>query len=122
MRSVPEWIGATDDATIPPRVKLRIWEREGGRCHWTGRKIIPPEPFDYEHRIALCNGGQHRESNIFLILRDKHREKTADDVALKSKTARQRAKHLGIWPKGPKIRSRGFAKRRAPDTLEQHSD
>jgi len=35
----------------------------------------------------------------FEALRDKHREKTAQDVAVKSKTARMRAKHLGIWPK-----------------------
>jgi hypothetical protein len=48
-------------------------------------------------------------------LRDKHREKTADDVAEKSKVARIRAKHLGIHPKSPfKIQSRGFRKRVAP--------
>ena len=62
-----------------------------------------------------ASGGRHAEDNLFPALRDKHREKTADDVALKSKVARVRAKHLRIFPKSPfKIRSRGFSKRRAP--------
>lgn len=102
MRSVNEWQGATDDAKIPDRVKVRIWTREGGRCSLTGRKIMPGEPFDYEHRIALCNGGRHAESNIVLVLRGKvHQAKTAADLALRAKTDRQAKKHLGITrPKG----------------------
>lgn len=113
MRAVEEWVGATDDAAIPPRVKLRIWNRCGGRCSLTGRKIMPGEPFDYEHRTALCNGGQHREFNIVLALRGKvHQAKTAEDVAIKAKTDRIAKKHLGIWPPPPrKIQSRGFPKR-----------
>jgi 5-methylcytosine-specific restriction protein A len=115
MRTVPEWVASRDDEAIPQRVRLRIWEREGGRCSLTGRKIMPGDAYDYEHRIALCNGGQHREANIVLALRDKHREKTADDLALKKKIARTRAKHLGIWPQSrAKIKSRGFQKSRPP--------
>jgi 5-methylcytosine-specific restriction protein A len=108
-RSVEEWIGKTDDTPIPPRVKLRIWERCGGRCYLTGKKIMPGDAHDYDHIRAICNGGQNRESNIALILRDKHREKTSEDVAEKSKTYRMRAKFLGVWPKSKaKIKSRGF--------------
>lgn len=95
-RSVPEWIGRTPDTPIPPRVKLRIWEREGGRCYLSGKKIMPGDAFQYEHVIALCNGGENRESNIKLALTAKHREKTAKDVAEKKKVARVRAKHLGL--------------------------
>lgn len=115
MREVPEWIADNPDQAVPTRVKLRIWEREGGRCHLTGRKIMPGDKFEYEHRIAICNGGEHRETNIYLALADKHREKTADDVAIKSKVARVRAKFLGVYPKSPfKIRSRSFDRRRTP--------
>lgn len=95
-RAVDEWVAAHPDQAIPQRVKLRIWERCGGRCHLTGRKILPGDAYDFEHRIALCNGGSHREFNIVLALRDKHREKTAEDVAIKSKIARIRARHLGL--------------------------
>ena len=114
-RSVELWVGKTDDAKVPPRVRARIFEREGGRCWISGRKIMPGDLWDLDHKVALINGGRHAEDNLFPALRDKHREKTADDVALKSKVARVRAKHLRIFPKSPfKIRSRGFSKRRAP--------
>lgn len=98
-RSVEEWIGKTDDTPIPPRVKARVFEAHGGRCHISGRKIGAGNPWDCDHVIALINGGEHRESNLAPALRDKHREKTAEDVAIKSKVARMRAKHLGVWPK-----------------------
>jgi 5-methylcytosine-specific restriction endonuclease McrA len=95
-RTVAEWVGSTPDAAIPPRVRLRVFERERGICHISGRKIQPGEPWDCDHRIALINGGEHRESNLFPALRDKHREKTAADVAEKALVARRRQKHLGI--------------------------
>lgn len=110
MRSVEEWIGKSDDAAIPPRVRARVFERHGGVCHISGRKILPADAWDCDHIIALINGGENRESNLAPALRDKHREKTADDVRLKSKVNRIRAKHLGIYPKGKRIPSRPFAR------------
>ena len=105
-RSVPEWIGKTPDSKIPPRVMLRVFDRYGGKCHWSGRKITPQDDWDCDHVLALANGGENRESNLAPILRGKpHKEKTALDVAEKSKTERIRKKHLGIeksayhWPK-----------------------
>ena len=96
MRTVPEWIAKHDDVAIPKRVKLRVFERAGGICHISGRKITAADQWECDHITALCNGGEHRESNLAPALRDKHRAKTAEDVAVKSKTARVRAKHLGI--------------------------
>lgn len=114
-RSVPEWVGATDDAKVPPRVRLRIWEREEGRCWISGRKIMPGEPWELDHKVALINGGQHRESNLFPALKDKHREKTKEDVAIKKETVRVRSKFLSIRkPKGrpmPGTRASGLRKR-----------
>lgn len=95
-RSVPEWIGATPDSKPPSSVRLRIFERHGGRCYLSKRKIMPGDAWDLDHVIALCNGGENRETNLAPILRDKHREKTALDVQEKSKTDRMRLKHLGI--------------------------
>lgn len=114
-RALPEWIGKTDDSKIPDRVRVRIFEREGGRCHLSGRKIMPGEPWDLDHKVALINGGEHRESNLFPALRDKHREKTREDVAEKADAYRVRSKH--ILPRAPgRLQGQGFA-RRAP----QHS-
>jgi 5-methylcytosine-specific restriction endonuclease McrA len=96
-RSVPEWIGSTPDAKIPARVRARVFLAHDGRCHRTGRKIAPGEAWDLDHVIALCNGGEHREGNLAPILSGKpHKKKTAEDVAIKSKTAGIRNKHLGL--------------------------
>lgn len=95
-RSVEEWVGATDDAVPPPRVRLRVFERHGGICYLTGRKIFPGDQWDLDHVRALCNGGENRESNLAPALRDAHRKKTAEDVKARAKADRVRKKHLGI--------------------------
>lgn len=95
-RSIPEWIGATPDAKIPPRVRLRVFEAHGGKCGLTGRKIMPGDEWDVDHIQALINGGAHRETNMQPVLRAAHRKKTAEDMKLKAKAARVRKKHLSI--------------------------
>ena len=113
-RSVPEWIGSTPDTPVPPRVKLRVFEAHGGVCYLSKRKIRGGDNWDAEHVIAIINGGENRERNLAPALVGPHRAKTAKDVAIKSKTARQRAKHLGIHPKSPRpIPSRKFQTREA---------
>lgn len=114
-RAVEEWVGSSPDAAIPPRVKLRIWERCGGRCALTGRKLRPGDPYDFDHIKALANGGAHAEGNLQVVCRIAHREKTKLDVAEKAKIERIRKKHLGLYPPSKaKIQSRGFEKRRTP--------
>lgn len=99
-RAVPEWIGATPDSPIPPRVKLRVFDAHGGVCHLSGRKIRAGEPWDCDHVKALINGGENRETNLAPALRDKHREKTAEDVAEKATVYAKRIKHVGIKKTG----------------------
>ncbi len=112
-RTVPTWVGASPDSKIPKRVRLRVFERHNGICHLTGRKIRAGEPWDCDHIVALCNGGAHAEDNLAPALKDAHKTKTREDVAIKSKTYRVRAKHLGIKPKsGRKMQGRGFDKSR----------
>jgi 5-methylcytosine-specific restriction endonuclease McrA len=96
MREVPEWIGKTDDSRVPPHVRLRIFDRHNGICHLSGRKILAGDAWDLDHVVALVNGGEHRESNLAPALRDKHRVKTAADVAEKATVARIRKRHIGI--------------------------
>jgi 5-methylcytosine-specific restriction endonuclease McrA len=120
-RAVEEWIGTTPDAKIPARVRLRIFDRAGGICHITGRKIRAGEKWEAEHIKPLHAGGIHRESNLAPALVNAHREKTADERDEKAKVERVRKKHLGIFPKSKTpLRSRGFSKSREqqmdPDT------
>lgn len=112
-RTVEEWIGKDDNTPVPPRVRVRVFEAHEGRCHRSGRKIRAGEAWQCDHVLAIINGGQNRESNLAPILTDPHKEKTAEDVRIKAKTARTKAKHLGQWPKGQRIQSRGFQTRRA---------
>lgn len=96
MRSVEEWVGKTDDTPVPPRVRLRVFEREHGVCYLSGRKIMPGEQWELEHVVALCNGGEHRESNMAPALVKPHKQKTAADRRTKAKNDRVRRKHIGI--------------------------
>src|SRR5579871_4426385 len=95
-RAVKEWIGKTDDSRAPPRVALRVFQREDGVCHLTGVKIQPGDEWDLDHKIALINGGENRESNLFPALRWAHAEKTRADVAEKSAVAKLAQSHAGI--------------------------
>lgn len=101
MRSVEEWIGKTDDEPVPPRVRLRVFERFDGICRECSLKIRGRR-WICDHRIALINGGENRENNLGPIHEACDKIKTAADVATKSKNNRVKAKHLGINKrKGP---------------------
>lgn len=116
-RSVPEWIGKTPDSVPPPRVKLRVLLRYDGRDYLTGVKIRPGDDVEMEHVIAIVNGGENRERNLAPVIKGKaHKEKTARDVAEKSKVADQAKSHLGLKPKKRRIRSAGFQRDRDRDT------
>jgi 5-methylcytosine-specific restriction enzyme A len=95
-RSVEEWVGASDDAAIPPRVRLRVFERHSGKCALSGRKIMPGDAWDIDHRVPLILGGRHAESNLQPVLKAEHQAKTREDVGAKAKADRTRMKHLGI--------------------------
>lgn len=116
MRSIPEWIGKTDDTAVPPRVRLRVFEKHGGRCYLSGQKILPGDKWDLEHIKALCNGGEHRESNFAPALARYHKPKTKADLAEKSHVYARKLSHAGIQqkPKGrpiPGTRASGIRKR-----------
>ena len=96
MRAVAEWIGKTDDTKVPASVKVRVFERYGGVCYLSGIKIESGMDWELEHILALCNGGEHRESNMAPALVAPHKDKTRADRRLKAKNDRVRKKHLGI--------------------------
>ena len=52
--------------------------------------------WELEHILALCNGGEHRESNMAPALVAPHTDKTRADRRLKAKNDRVRKKHLGL--------------------------
>lgn len=108
-RAVDEWIGKTPDTPAPPRVRVRVFDAKGGRCHRCGRKIAAGDRWTLEHLKAVINGGANRESNLDVTCDWCLPAKNAEDVAEKSKVYRTRAKHL--LPAKPKYRwpKRSFA-------------
>ncbi len=94
-RKVPEWHGKTPDTSVPPRVRLRVWERSTGYCR-CGYFLTADKPWHADHCIPLILGGENRESNLRIICWACHKEKTKTEVATKSKDYRIRAKHAGI--------------------------
>ena len=111
-RNLKEWIGKTPDSVPPPHVRVRIFEKHNGKCHWSGRVIRPGDAWDVDHVIALINGGEEsrKQHGADTAPGKEHKEKTARDVAEKSRVYRKKAFHLGVRSSGPKIASRGFVK------------
>lgn len=97
-RTVPEWIGKTDDTPIPPRVKARIFGRAGEQCAVCTKPIPCFEHPEFDHIVALINGGENRESNIQVLCQNCHGRKTKADVAQKADTYAKRMAHLGFRP------------------------
>lgn len=109
-RSVEEWIGRTPDSKVPDKVRDRVLERAGNRCHLSGREIRVGDTWELEHVKPLALGGEHREANMAPALTVPHREKTAQENRDRAKADRLRRKKNGTWPKSKRpLRSRGFA-------------
>lgn len=98
-RSVPEWRGKDENTSIPPRVKVRVFDRHGGKCAHCGRSIYGRLLACFDHIVALINGGENKESNLQLLCSECHTGKTKQDSHEKSVIYKKRLRHLGIKPK-----------------------
>jgi len=82
----------------------------------SGIRIVQP---DADTELLYFGGNAARADDMVeylapILAGKPHREKTAEDVAEKSKVYRIRAKHLGQWPKSRRpLRSRNSFERRA---------
>jgi 5-methylcytosine-specific restriction endonuclease McrA len=94
-RVVPEWIGKNDDERPLRRVRLRVFLKFDGVCQECGVKITAKR-WICDHRKALINGGENRESNLGPIHEACDKTKTAADVAEKSKVYAVQSRHVGI--------------------------
>lgn len=118
-RDLPEWIGKTADAKVPPRVRLRIFKSYEGRCYLSGREIRPGDAWELEHKVALILGGEHRESNLAPALAEFHKPKTAAEMKVKAKTDALAKRHRGIVD-APKLKGAPFPKTSKSARREKH--
>lgn len=114
-RSTKEWVGASDDTPAPPRVRLRVFLAFDGICQCGCSTKIANKPWQLDHKVALINGGQNRESNFHPLLEEHHKLKTRADVAAKSVTYKKRLKHYGVktrrGPPMPGSRASGWKRK-----------
>ena len=112
MRSVPEWIGATDDTQVPPRVKRRVLNRYGKICQCCFTEIVGHVEID--HLVALVNGGGNKETNLVPLHPKCHAIKTRRDVWVKALDAKREVKRRGFKKQRnpmPGSRASGWRKR-----------
>lgn len=106
-RSVDEWKGKSDDTVPPPRVRIAVFEDHKGKCYICGKQIRAGEYWQCDHVVALANGGENRQGNLKPACRNCCYDKTAKDVAEKSKVATIKKKSILPKPKS-RMQSRGF--------------
>ncbi len=113
MRQTPEWVGTSHDQAPPARVKARIWKRDPN-CVGCGLPTGDVRKPQYDHIVAICNGGENRESNLQILCGGCHRLKSYTDVAVKSSNARRLKKRLGLQKQArpmPGSKASGLRKR-----------
>lgn len=97
-RATKIWVGKRPETPAPPRVKVRIVMRQDGLCGCgCGVKLgVAGETVEFDHEVALINGGANDENNLRALRRPCHLLKTRADVAEKATVARKQANHLGL--------------------------
>lgn len=105
-RPVDEWIGASPDSKVPPRVQLRILRRFSSKCYLTSIIIADGQKFDLEHIKPLEEGGEHRESNLAPVLRLAHEIKTAAERKRQAKADNAAKRAHGLHEPRSKLQSR----------------
>lgn len=129
-RTVPEWIGKTDDTPPPKSCKRRILARQGDVCALTGLPFDEKNKPRFDHKVPLWLGGENRESNL-QALRDEeaHKPKTKAEAKVRSKVHAVIDKRFGLetkktaWPKRPFSATQKPASKRAakPDHTQRRS-
>jgi CRISPR/Cas system Type II protein with McrA/HNH and RuvC-like nuclease domain len=54
----------------------RLWEKQGGRCFYTGQKLIPGRNASLDHKLPRSRGGSDDIRNLQWVLKAVNRAKT----------------------------------------------
>lgn len=125
-RAVPEWVGKTDDSMPTQAVLFRLYAKQNGlcACGCTRTMNFERDGIDCDHIVPLIDGGKNSESNLQLLLREHHREKSRAEQIARGKERRHKAKSFTRG--GSKMHGRGFSKapaqRKASKPIEPKFD
>lgn len=105
-KDLVEWFGKHDDHDPPPGIKRRIKASASECCEVCG--IFVRYGGQVDHTIALCNGGENRETNLRWLCKTCHGAKTAKDIKQKAADHKTQISLAGLKSKG-----RGWPKPKA---------
>lgn len=110
-RAVPEWIGKRPESMPGQIVLLRLYAKQNGLCACGCGRVMNFERdvIDCDHKVALIDDGENRESNLQLMLQEHHRGKTRDENIARGEERRHKAKAFASLRK-PKLTGPGFRK------------
>ena len=95
-RTVPEWIGRTDNSMPGIHVLLRLYAGQNGICACPDEcglvMNLDRDEIDCDHKTPLRDGGENRESNLQLMFRSHHRAKTAGENVSRGQERQHKAK------------------------------
>lgn len=108
-KNLKEWVGKTPEAMPGQTVLLRLYAKQNGICACGCGHVmnLNRDKVDCDHRIALIDGGENRESNLQLLLHRCHKAKTAEEATARSKERRHKSKAFTAL-REPKMRGQGF--------------
>lgn len=120
MRTVPEWVGRNDDADPPTSCKLRIMDKQEGRCT-CGVLFDIKTKAQFDHITPLWLGGENREANLQALCQTCHKQKTATEATVRAKVNRLRSTKVEPKKKSkPMMGSKASGwKRKMDGTLER---
>lgn len=111
-----EWIGAHALVAIPPKIKLRVLDAQRPApnelpiCPDCGLPIRVDVTPEFDHRMPLADGGEHRESNLKAVHPKCHKLKTAREAHARAESRAVQKSVWGIKPSRSRFPSRGFHK------------
>ena len=121
MRTVTEWVGRNDDADPPTSCKLRIIDKQEGRCKTCGVSFDVKAKAQFDHITPLWLSGENREANLQALCQPCHGKKTATEATVRGKVNRLRSAKVEPKKKGrPMMGSKASGwKRKMDGTLER---
>lgn len=114
-RATPEWIGKRPESLPTVKVQLRLFDRQNGICGCGCGTLMDfnRDQIDCDHRLALKDGGENRESNLQLLLRRHHVLKTNAENVARAEADRHKGR---AFARPKRWGNRGF-----PPARRQHS-
>lgn len=94
-REVREWIGKRPESMPSTKVLLRLHDKQDGKCACGCGQPLDlerPNSIDCDHIVPLKDGGENRESNLQLLLKDCHADKTKAENSARATAERHQAK------------------------------